>query len=128
MIVVMTHGGPGRLYAKDDSYKVSEIWEPFVGDNCPSLIGKPKLIFLQACRGYKIDLGAKVQFYGQGPYQSTILIPTMADVLVMYATFDGELLSCFSFSFSVYKCNISFENISTNHAPLQLLDGICPDV
>jgi caspase 7 len=99
VIVVMTHGEPGKLYAKDDDYHLSELWEPFVGDNCPSLIGKPKLVFLQACRGDKMDRGSNARLStfvsdavdGQPTAGPVIFsIPTMADVLLMYATFDGE--------------------------------------
>jgi caspase 7 len=55
IIVGMTHGAPGMLFAKDSDFQVKELWKPFVGDNWPSLIGKLKLIFLQACRGAKLD-------------------------------------------------------------------------
>jgi caspase 7 len=56
-IVGMTHGEPGMLFAKD-IYQVKELWKPFVGGNCPSLIDKLKLIFLQACCGAKLDRGS----------------------------------------------------------------------
>jgi caspase 7 len=100
VIVGMTHGEPGMLFAKDSDYQLKELWEPFVGDNCPSLIGKPKLIFLQACRGAKLDKGSMARMSrkmadavdGQAVQTSPIVfsIPTMADVLIMYATFDGN--------------------------------------
>jgi Caspase domain len=102
VIVVMTHGDSGTLYAKDDDYQLSELWKPFVGDKCPTLIGKPKLMFLQACRGAKLDPGMSVRCFAFGKdavdgqpvvCPMSISIPTMADLLVMYATFEGKFLT-----------------------------------
>lgn len=47
IITVLSHGDTGRLEAKDGTYDVNEIWEPFL--NCTTLIGKPKLFFIQVC-------------------------------------------------------------------------------
>ena len=46
-VVVLTHGSEGYLLARDKSYKVKKLWEPFTADNCPSLAGKPKLFIIQ---------------------------------------------------------------------------------
>uniref|UniRef100_A0A182RXU3 Caspase n=1 Tax=Anopheles funestus TaxID=62324 RepID=A0A182RXU3_ANOFN len=92
VVVVLTHGKEkNRLYANDKSYKVSKLWEPFVGDACPSLVGKPKLFFIQACRGKKLDIGSRVKRMIKEPIQVPInyVIPAMADLLVMYSTCDG---------------------------------------
>uniref|UniRef100_A0A182RXU4 Caspase n=1 Tax=Anopheles funestus TaxID=62324 RepID=A0A182RXU4_ANOFN len=92
VVVVMTHGEEeNRLYANDKSYKVSKLWEPFVGDACPSLVGKPKLFFLQACRGTKLYTGSRVKRMIMEPIPGPInyVIPAMADLLVMYSTCDG---------------------------------------
>ncbi|XP_035784647.1 caspase-like [Anopheles albimanus] len=56
----MTHGDADKLHAYDDSYLTKQLWKFFV-DECPSLNGKPKLIFIQACRGNAIDAGVSVQ-------------------------------------------------------------------
>lgn len=45
IVVVLTHGAEGKLEAYDYSYKENEIWKPFL--SCRSLIGKPKLFFVQ---------------------------------------------------------------------------------
>lgn len=51
MCVVMTHGAKNdKIFAKDDSFKTEELWKNFVGYNCSSLIGKPKLFFIQVFR------------------------------------------------------------------------------
>jgi hypothetical protein len=44
----MTHGdSDGKIGAYDKDYLVQDLWENFIGTNCPSLIGKPKLFFIQ---------------------------------------------------------------------------------
>lgn len=47
LIVVMSHGDNGVIYARDHTYPPDTLWMPFTGDNCPSLAGKPKLFFIQ---------------------------------------------------------------------------------
>lgn len=51
----MTHGDNERLSAFDKEYNRQELMESFVNDRCKSLQGKPKLFFIQACRGKKYD-------------------------------------------------------------------------
>uniref|UniRef100_T1GQM5 Caspase family p20 domain-containing protein n=1 Tax=Megaselia scalaris TaxID=36166 RepID=T1GQM5_MEGSC len=55
LLVVMSHGLEGKVYAKDMAYPVGRLWQPFLGDSCPSLINKPKLFFIQACRGDELE-------------------------------------------------------------------------
>lgn len=92
LIAVMTHGDRGKIYARDHQYPPDFLWRSFSGDNCPSLAGKPKLFFVQACRGDEVDDGARVrvrtQSDGQGNHYT---IPVMADILVMYSCYDGYL-------------------------------------
>nr|XP_022917837.1 caspase-like [Onthophagus taurus] len=83
LVAVMSHGEKGKLYARDTSYRIETLWTPFT--NCPTLIGKPKIFFIQACRGDKLDSGHKI--FVDSPQLATI--PTIADILVMYSTFEG---------------------------------------
>ncbi|XP_031598985.1 caspase-8 isoform X1 [Oreochromis aureus] len=49
---VLSHGVEGSVYGVDGStVKISDLTDPFNGLNCPSLVGKPKLFFIQACQG-----------------------------------------------------------------------------
>ncbi|XP_051750962.1 caspase-22 isoform X2 [Ctenopharyngodon idella] len=49
---VMSHGRKtGVLGCDEEICLLSDITSPFDGDNCRSLIGKPKVFFIQACRG-----------------------------------------------------------------------------
>ncbi|XP_055592854.1 caspase-like [Uranotaenia lowii] len=99
VVVVMTHGEQGVLYASDSKYNVDSLWKNFVGDACPSLIGKPKLIFIQACRGEQFDDGVSFKaapasnvvkdFVDSRNEPVVYAIPAMADLLVMYSTYEG---------------------------------------
>lgn len=53
----MTHGGVGTISSYNEYYPVETIYSYFTDENCPSLKGKPRLFFIQACRGEKIDEG-----------------------------------------------------------------------
>ena len=53
LVVVLTHGDEEGLYdSESNRYDESELWEPFVG--VQSLVGKPKILIRQACRGDKV--------------------------------------------------------------------------
>lgn len=93
LVVVLTHGEEGILYAKDYPYKTDKIWEPFNELRCPSLAGKPKLFFIQACRGDQFDQGVTLtKRLSQTQTDSTPIsckIPNDPDYLVVYSTIEG---------------------------------------
>ncbi|KAG7326800.1 hypothetical protein KOW79_010201 [Hemibagrus wyckioides] len=49
------HGTDGGIFSKDD------IFGPFSGKSCPSLVDKPKVFFIQTCRGREYQLGVQIQ-------------------------------------------------------------------
>ena len=52
LVVVLSHGdGEDNIVAQDEWYE--NRWKPFLAEDCPSLAGKPKLFFLNVCRGNK---------------------------------------------------------------------------
>ncbi|KAI2645748.1 Caspase-6 [Labeo rohita] len=53
--VFLSHGENGHVYAYDGQIEIKEITDLFKGDKCRSLVGKPKIFILQACRGDKHD-------------------------------------------------------------------------
>uniref|UniRef100_A0A182MR15 Caspase n=1 Tax=Anopheles culicifacies TaxID=139723 RepID=A0A182MR15_9DIPT len=112
VVVTMTHGEHDVLYASDRCFRVNRLWENFIGNACPTLLGKPKLFFIQACRGEYFDRGVPL---GQSIKQAVrtvaaagarelpqpmvmpgraksiqYAIPSMADLLVMYSTYKGH--------------------------------------
>ncbi|CAM9748604.1 unnamed protein product [Lampetra fluviatilis] len=72
VVVIMSHGReiehrrfPGAVFGTDDLFvRMEEIVSFFSGTDCPSLLGKPKLFFIQACGGDEKDRGAR------GPQES----------------------------------------------------------
>ena len=47
VLLVLSHGELGILYASDHPYKPENLWGHFTADKCPTLAGKPKMFFIQ---------------------------------------------------------------------------------
>ncbi|XP_014481616.1 PREDICTED: caspase-1-like isoform X2 [Dinoponera quadriceps] len=88
IVVAMSHGESGLLHSTDSLYPVDMLWTPFTGDRCSSLAGKPKLFFIQACRGAQLDKGVKI-FHETDSKKTMYSIPAYADIMVAYSTYDG---------------------------------------
>ncbi|XP_033288892.1 caspase-9 isoform X3 [Orcinus orca] len=120
VVVILSHGCqashlqfPGAVYGMD-GYPVSveRIVNIFNGTGCPSLGGKPKLFFIQACGGEQKDQGFEVAStspedrtpdsdpepdatpFQEGPVtvdqpDAVSSLPTPSDILVSYSTFPG---------------------------------------
>ncbi|KAI6056323.1 caspase-9 [Marmota monax] len=119
-VVILSHGCqashlqfPGAVYGTDGcSVSVERIVNIFNGTSCPSLGGKPKLFFIQACGGEQKDHGFMVAHASPGdrasgsnpepdavPFQegsrtsdeldAVSSLPTPSDILVSYSTFPG---------------------------------------
>ncbi|XP_072943933.1 caspase-1-like [Epargyreus clarus] len=91
VIAVLTHGEMGMLYAKDTHYKPDNLWYYFTADKCPSLAGKPKLFFIQACQGDKLDGGVTLtnRTETDGSSSASYRIPIHADFLIVFSTVPG---------------------------------------
>jgi len=90
LVTVLSHGELGILYASDHPYKPDNLWGYFTADKCPSLAGKPKMFFIQACQGDRLDSGVKMVSRTEadaGPV--SYKIPTHADFLIAYSTIPG---------------------------------------
>lgn len=80
VVSILTHGIEGKLYGSDGNLvEVQKLIRLFNGDQAPSLVGKPKLFFLQACRGDSFD-------YGQDESDG----PPMQDPVIQHAIGEGE--------------------------------------
>ena len=58
ILAILTHGEDnsfhGEVYGVDDNpVQIQDIFSLFSNKNCKTLRGKPKIFFLQACRGSK---------------------------------------------------------------------------
>ncbi|XP_016061126.1 PREDICTED: caspase-9 [Miniopterus natalensis] len=120
VVVILSHGCqashlqfPGAVYGTDGCpVSVERIVNIFNGTGCPSLGGKPKLFFIQACGGEQKDHGFAVvssspQDGAPGrnpesdaaPFQdhpgsydqpdAVSSLPTPSDIFVSYSTFPG---------------------------------------
>nr|XP_025964807.1 caspase-9 [Dromaius novaehollandiae] len=120
LVVILSHGCqtshiqfPGGIYGTDGkAIPVEKIVNYFNGSHCPSLRGKPKLFFIQACGGEQKDQGFEVESDSPGdearrvsvesdatPFQApsgasdepdaVASLPTPSDILVSYSTFPG---------------------------------------
>lgn len=86
---ILTHGDDGVLYGTDGKFPVDRVLEPFLGNACPTLRGKPKLFFIQACRGTRLDDGVEVTFDSADSRLGTGPVLTDPDFLVAYSTVAG---------------------------------------
>nr|XP_012416703.1 PREDICTED: caspase-9 isoform X2 [Odobenus rosmarus divergens] len=120
VVVVLSHGCqashrqfPGAVYGTDGCpVSIEKIVNIFNGASCPSLGGKPKLFFIQACGGEQKDHGFEVACAspedrtsgsdpesdaapfqeGLGPFDqpdAVSSLPTPSDIFVSYSTFPG---------------------------------------
>ncbi|XP_037803409.1 caspase-1-like isoform X2 [Penaeus monodon] len=99
-IVFMSHGevkprnNMEFVWAKDDKIPTKELWINFTAERCAGLAGKPKLYFIQACRGPDVDKGVNMTRAVRGMAVQTdsieeYVIPIHADQLVMWASYPG---------------------------------------
>lgn len=87
---VMSHGDHGELYAYDGKYTVDLLFNNFTAEKCPTLVGKPKLFFIQACQGALLDNGVVVRRSRDDiDSVSYFKIPTYADFMIAYSTVPG---------------------------------------
>ncbi|XP_053477939.1 caspase-6-like [Ictalurus furcatus] len=91
--IFLTHGEEGQIYAKDDKIKIKEITDYFRGDQCKSLVGKPKIFIFQACAGEKHeDAVTSMMTKGSDDEEADQIytIPEGADFLMCYSVAEGR--------------------------------------
>lgn len=94
MCCILSHGLEGSVYGIDGyTVEIRKLMELFSGTNCPSLAGKPKMFFIQACQGSKqqdvvyTDAGKSGRGYvDTDAVQAKECIPSHADFLLGMAT------------------------------------------
>uniref|UniRef100_A0A2K6DA02 Caspase-8 n=1 Tax=Macaca nemestrina TaxID=9545 RepID=A0A2K6DA02_MACNE len=92
---ILSHGDKGIIYGTDgQEAPIYELTSQFTGLKCPSLAGKPKVFFIQACQGDNYQKGIPVETDSEEqPYlemdlssPQTRYIPDEADFLLGMAT------------------------------------------
>ncbi|XP_065736304.1 caspase-8 isoform X4 [Phocoena phocoena] len=59
---ILSHGDKGIIYGSDgQEAPIYELTSYFTGSKCPSLLGKPKIFFIQACQGDNYQRGIAVE-------------------------------------------------------------------
>lgn len=101
LCVFLSHGEGNHIYAYDAKIEIQTLTSLFKGDKCQSLVGKPKIFIIQACRGSQHDvpvipldavdhgtdmLGANVT---QVDAASVYTLPAGADFLMCYSVAEG---------------------------------------
>ncbi|XP_015590041.1 caspase-1 [Cephus cinctus] len=132
VVSVLSHGELGILYAHDTPYKTEAIWSYFTADKCRTLAGKPKLFFIQACQGDKLDGGftLKERTETDGQPAASYRIPMHADFLIAYSTIPGYYSwrnTCRGSWFMQALCAELREN-GTRYDILTLLTFVCQRV
>lgn len=44
---ILSHGEEGSVYGTNGKLPIADVFEPFNGHNCPGLVEKPKIFFIQ---------------------------------------------------------------------------------
>ncbi|XP_060942272.1 caspase-3a [Limanda limanda] len=83
--VLLSHGDEGVFFGTDGSVELKYLTSLFRGDRVKSLVGKPRLFFIQACRGTDLDGGIETDSVDDG----TTRIPVEADFLYAFSTAPG---------------------------------------
>lgn len=86
---ILTHGEHGQLWGYDTKFPLEMLFNFFLGDHSPSLVGKPKMFFIQACQGERLDHGVSVIGNDALDSAAYFKIPTHADFLIAYSTLPG---------------------------------------
>lgn len=86
---ILTHGEHGQLWGSDAKFPLEMLFNLYLGDNCLTLVGKPKLFFVQACQGERLDHGVSVIGADSLDSAAYLKIPTHADFLIAYSTLPG---------------------------------------
>ncbi|NWY11211.1 CASPA protein, partial [Aphelocoma coerulescens] len=95
---ILSHGESGAIYGTDEKLVlIRTLMSHFTASQCPHLAAKPKLFFIQACQGNKIQRPVHLDTDAQTPDLSSMQesfplfesIPEEADFLLSMATVDG---------------------------------------
>ena len=96
MVAILTHGDYGDvLYGTTgEGIMIQEVIETFSGTRCPSLIAKPKIFIIQACRGRRHNQTVEsndTYAMHESIDSGTSMHPSISDYLVAYSTIPGHV-------------------------------------
>nr|XP_042899844.1 caspase-3 isoform X2 [Parasteatoda tepidariorum] len=95
VVCYMSHGNEGVVYSSDcKPIQITSLID-LMANKCKSLIGKPKLFFIQACQGAQIQCGISNPVFSPQPVTNSSFdeypndTPYFVDVLVAVSTIPG---------------------------------------
>ncbi|XP_027509254.1 caspase-2 [Corapipo altera] len=105
IVALLSHGVEGAVYGSDGKLlQLQEVFRLFDNANCPNLQNKPKMFFIQACRGDTFDQGVdqrdgKERSDSSGCEESDankeeslkLRLPTCSDMICGYACLKGTV-------------------------------------
>lgn len=106
-----THGRDNAISGRDTIFPVEKFYEYFKANECPSLAGKPKMFFIQACQGKRTDEG---HFVESTDGNSSFKICSYSDFLIGFSSAPMTQLVSFNRSsgswFIQALCNVLNKN------------------
>ncbi|KAL7982034.1 hypothetical protein Chor_001091 [Crotalus horridus] len=104
MCVFLSHGEDNHVYAYDAKIQLQMLTSMFRGDKCPSLIGKPKIFIIQACRGDKHDEPVLARDTVDSVTDRSLDNETTFDAAAVYTLPAGaDFLMCYSVAEGFYS-------------------------
>lgn len=85
-VAVLSHGDSDVIYGVDSIITIDNFIAPI--KHCKTLVGKPKIVIFQACRGTDLDSGIQSDAVGETGVKKDVL-PLEADFLYAYSTVPG---------------------------------------
>ncbi|XP_051895599.1 caspase-6-like [Pristis pectinata] len=101
LCIFLSHGENDHIFAYDAKINLQELVARFRGDKCSSLVGKPKIFIIQACRGDKHDDPVmpkdEVDSMRKSPAKNEVVVdagtmptlPAGADFIMCYSVAEG---------------------------------------
>nr|XP_022338210.1 cell death protein 3-like [Crassostrea virginica] len=88
-VCLLSHGEEGFIFGTDGrKLQLDSVFKLFDNSNCPTLLGKPKIFVIQACRGGALDSGVPFLDEHDGSVGSKQL-PTQSDMIICFPTQAG---------------------------------------
>ncbi|XP_069835921.1 caspase-2 isoform X3 [Dendropsophus ebraccatus] len=104
IVAILSHGVDGAVYGSDGKLvQLQDVFTKLDNAHCPQLQNKPKMIFIQACRGDETDRGVdqrdgRERTGSPGCEQSDagredirVRLPTQSDMICAYACLRGTV-------------------------------------
>ncbi|XP_071467530.1 caspase-2 isoform X2 [Marmota flaviventris] len=142
IVALLSHGVEGSIYGVDGKLlQLQEVFRLFDNANCPSLQNKPKMFFIQACRGDETDRGVDQQD-GKKPgceesdagkeEMLRMRLPTRSDMICGYACLKGTAamrntkrgswyIEALTQVFSERACDMHVADMLVKHSPFSSL-------